>query len=107
MPSAQTLCRRALQQLVKKAFGVASVSTFGAAIMKRIVILLLLVLLVSISFEAAAQCSICSRTAAQLGERPARGLNAGIIYLAATPVLMALYIGYRWWRRNGRAEANA
>ena len=82
-----------------------SVSTFAAAIMKRIIVLLLLVLLVSISFEAAAQCSICTRTAAQLGEKPARGLNAGIIYLAATPILMAFYIGYRWWRRNGRAEA--
>ncbi|MGV3658315.1 MAG: hypothetical protein ACO1NX_10180 [Chitinophagaceae bacterium] len=72
---------------------------------KRIIVLLLLVLLVSISFEAAAQCSICTRTAAQLGEKPARGLNAGIIYLAATPILMAFYIGFRWWRRNGRAEA--
>ena len=82
-----------------------SVSTFAAAIMKRIIVLLLLVLLVSISFEAAAQCSICTRTAAQLGEKPARGLNAGIIYLAATPILMAFYIGFRWWRRNGRAEA--
>ncbi len=82
-----------------------SVSTFAPAIMKRIIVLLLLVFLVSISFEAAAQCSICTRTAAQLGEKPARGLNAGIIYLAATPILMAFYIGFRWWRRNGRAEA--
>ena len=27
------------------------------------------------------QCSICTRTAQQLGEKPAKALNAGIIYL--------------------------
>lgn len=90
--------------MVKKAFGVGSVSTFAGAIMKKIIVLLLLVLLVSISFEAAAQCSICTRTAAQLGEKPARGLNAGIVYLAAIPILMAFYIGFRWWRKNRLVE---
>lgn len=92
--------------MVKNAFGATTVSTFAAAIMKRILLLLLLVLLVSISFEAAAQCSICTRTASQLGEKPARGINAGILYLAATPVLLVSVIAFRWWRRNGRAQAN-
>src|SRR5690606_12937485 len=32
--------------------------------------------------SASAQCSICTRTAQQLGEKPAKGLNGGIIYLA-------------------------
>lgn len=50
---------------------------------------------------ASAQCSICTKTAQQLGEKPARGLNAGIIYLALTPILIIGIIGYRWKKRNG------
>lgn len=52
------------------------------------------------SVMASAQCSICSRTASQMGEDASRGLNGGIIYLAAAPLLIAGYIGYRWWRNN-------
>ncbi|HZF64542.1 MAG TPA: hypothetical protein VEZ55_08660 [Chitinophagaceae bacterium] len=47
-----------------------------------------------------AQCSICTKTAAQLGEKPAKGLNAGIIYLALTPFAVVGLIGYRWWKRE-------
>jgi hypothetical protein len=45
-----------------------------------------------------AQCSICSRTAQQLGERPAKALNKGIIMLAFTPLAIFGVIGYRWWK---------
>jgi hypothetical protein len=48
------------------------------------------------SQELSAQCSICTKTAQQLGERPAKGLNAGIIYLASAPFLIAGYVFYRW-----------
>jgi hypothetical protein len=51
--------------------------------------------------QAAAQCSICTKTAQQLGEKPAKGLNAGIIYLMITPLAIIGYLGYRWWRREG------
>jgi hypothetical protein len=44
------------------------------------------------------QCSICTRTAQQLGERPAKALNKGIIMLAFTPLAIFGVIGYRWWR---------
>ena len=47
-----------------------------------------------------AQCSICTRTAQQLGEKPARGLNAGIIYLAFAPLALVGIIGFRWWKHN-------
>ena len=47
---------------------------------------------------ARAQCSICTRTAQQLGERPAKALNKGIIMLAFTPLAIFGVIGYRWWR---------
>jgi hypothetical protein len=47
-----------------------------------------------------AQCSICTRNAQQLGERPAKALNAGIIYLAIAPIAIFGIIGYRWWKAN-------
>lgn len=53
---------------------------------------------------ASAQCSICTRTAQQLGERPAKALNKGIIYLAFTPLAIAGVIGYRWWKSESPDE---
>ena len=55
-------------------------------------------LLTAAALSAGAQCSICTRTAQQLGERPARALNKGIIYLAVTPLAIFGIIGYRWWK---------
>jgi len=54
---------------------------------------------------AEAQCSICTKTAAQLGEEPARGLNAGIIYLALTPFAIVGFIGYRWMKREKQMKS--
>jgi len=65
---------------------------------------LLLILFLGLFFilpaSSQAQCSICTKTAQQLGERPAKALNAGIIYLGLTPFLIIGYIGYRWWKNN-------
>lgn len=47
-----------------------------------------------------AQCSICTKTASQLGEKQGNGLNGGIIYLALTPFAIGGYIGYRWWKNE-------
>lgn len=58
-----------------------------------------------LAVTAEAQCSVCTRTASQLGEKPARGLNAGILYLAGTPMVVMGIIGYRWWKNNRQAEA--
>lgn len=65
----------------------------------RLVILVLCFLLIGY-FPARAQCSICTRTAQQLGERPAKALNKGIIYLAITPLAIFGLIGYRWWKNE-------
>lgn len=54
--------------------------------------------------QVQAQCSICTKTAAQLGEKSAKGLNAGILYLALTPFAVVGYIGYRWWKREKQVE---
>ncbi|HEY4150137.1 MAG TPA: hypothetical protein VGM41_14460 [Chitinophagaceae bacterium] len=63
-------------------------------------IFILLFALQSVSAVLHAQCSICTRTAQQQGERPAKALNGGILYLAATPFLIVSFIGYRWWKQN-------
>jgi hypothetical protein len=61
---------------------------------------LALFLTVFTAAEAGAQCSICTRTAQQMGEKPAKGLNAGILYIAFIPFAIAGYVGYRWWHSN-------
>jgi hypothetical protein len=50
--------------------------------------------------SASAQCSVCTKTAQQLGEKPARGMNSGILYLAFAPFAIVGFIGYRWWQNN-------
>ena len=68
---------------------------------KQLVIFFLIMLLAAGSQTASAQCSICTRTAQQLGERPAKALNKGIIYLAFTPLAIFCVIGYRWAQSEG------
>jgi hypothetical protein len=63
-------------------------------------ILLLCVTALLITVITHAQCSICTKTASQMGEDAGRGLNGAIIYLAAAPFLIVSYIGYRWWKNN-------
>ena len=53
-----------------------------------------------------AQCSICTKTAQQMGEKPAQGLNSGILYLMFTPFILVGVIGYRWWKNNKEPEGN-
>jgi Ca2+/Na+ antiporter len=74
--------------------------------MKRfgVLVVFLLFLLVVHVTTVKAQCSICTRTAQQLGERPARALNRGIIYLAFTPLVLFGLIGYRWWKSEQHHE---
>jgi hypothetical protein len=47
-----------------------------------------------------AQCSICTKTAEQMGEGPAKALNGAIMYLMFIPYLIIGYISYRWWKRE-------
>jgi hypothetical protein len=47
-----------------------------------------------------AQCSICTKTAGQLGEGPASSLNSAIIYLALAPFAIVGYFGWRWWKNE-------
>jgi hypothetical protein len=67
---------------------------------KRIMICLLVICCTFFTTAIQAQCSICTKTAQQLGEGPAKGLNTGILYLAFAPFIIVGYIGYRWWKSN-------
>jgi hypothetical protein len=70
--------------------------------MKKILLIVSLTFCVSIcSYKAAdAQCSICAKTTQQMGEKPAKGFNSGIVYLMLTPFAIAGFVGYRWWKNN-------
>ena len=73
--------------------------------MKRSLAIILFIFFISfLAPEAIAQCSVCSKTALQLGEKPAQGLNQGILYLMFTPFLIVGFIGFRWWRSNKQFE---
>ena len=54
---------------------------------------------------ADAQCSICTKTAAQLGEKPAAALNTAIVYLMATPFAIVGFLGWRWWKGQKQQDA--
>ena len=54
--------------------------------------------------RSSAQCSICTKTAMQLGEKPAKALNGGILYLAFAPFAIVGFVAYRWIKNN-RPEA--
>lgn len=73
--------------------------------MKKGIVLLLVMMVLALPFYTQAQCSICTKTAMQLGEGPAKGLNAGILYLMATPLAIMGIIGFRWWKREKAATA--
>ncbi|MEO7923530.1 MAG: hypothetical protein ABIR30_07620 [Chitinophagaceae bacterium] len=62
-----------------------------------------LFMLLAVSGRSSAQCSICTKTAQQMGEKPAKGMNSGILYLAFAPFTIVGYIGYRWWKNNKTA----
>lgn len=65
--------------------------------MYRLLIIVLLLVLVQ---DVSAQCSICTKTASQLGENTGKALNAGILYLAFAPMAIIGYLGYRWWKNS-------
>lgn len=70
--------------------------------MKGVALVVLVLLLLTAPHPAHAQCSICTKTVQQLGEKPAERLNLGILYLAAAPLAIVGFLGYRWWKKQPR-----
>ena len=67
-------------------------------------IVILLFAAVLLASTADAQCSVCTKTALQLGEKPAQGMNSAILYLMMMPFAVVGFIGYRWWKGNKKLE---
>lgn len=66
--------------------------------MKRIFLLLLV--LQGFTANLMAQCSICTKTASQMGEEAGKGFNVGVLYLAAMPFAIMSYIAIKWWKNE-------
>jgi hypothetical protein len=66
----------------------------------KLIALLTISIFIMGSVNSFAQCSVCTKSAQQLGEKPAKALNSAIIYLMLTPFAVAGVIGYRWWKNN-------
>ncbi len=75
--------------------------------MKKRLLLLIFLFIIGIcgTNSVRAQCSICTKTAGQLGEKKAQSLNSGIVYLMLTPFAIAGFIGYRWWKGEKELES--
>ena len=71
------------------------------AFMKRIALILLLQ---AFAVHLYAQCSICTKSASQMGEDAGKGFNFGIVYLAAMPFAIIGFIAYRW-RQNEKRKS--
>lgn len=74
--------------------------------MKRQLFLLVLLLTLAGSIPASAQCSMCRKIAEsnlESGEKKAKGLNTGILYLMSVPYLMAGVAGFMWWKYKKQA----
>jgi hypothetical protein len=69
-----------------------------------LMIVFLVAALLFTGVDAEAQCSICTKTASQLGEKPAKALNGAIIYLMSAPLLIIGFIGWRWWKTQQKEE---
>lgn len=75
--------------------------------MRKLITILALLIMTAATTRVVAQCSICTRTAQQLGERPAKALNKGIIYLAFAPLTIMGIVGFRWWKSQGAEDASS
>ena len=53
-----------------------------------------------LSVAAVAQCSVCTKTAAELDKKSAKGLNGGVLYLAFIPLAIIGTVGFVWWKHN-------
>ncbi|MEI8279967.1 MAG: hypothetical protein WCG87_09405 [Bacteroidota bacterium] len=66
--------------------------------------LLITSMLLALSPVAWSQCSVCTKTAAQLDKKSAKGLNGGVIYLAFIPLGIIGTVGFIWWKSNRTSE---
>ena len=66
--------------------------------MKRIVLAASLLVISGLAYGQG--CAVCTKVAAGLDDKSAKGLNGGIIYLAFLPLIIMGTLGFIWWRSN-------
>lgn len=71
---------------------------------KWFAIFIVMILFLFLQRDVSAQCAMCTKTAQQLGEKPAQGLNSGILYLMFAPFTIVGFIAYRWWKNQSAQE---
>jgi hypothetical protein len=74
---------------------------------KYCAVVICFLLVSSISFNASAQCSMCTLNAensVQHGNHQGDGLNNGILYLLAMPYLAVAAVGFIWYKRYRRKD---
>ncbi len=71
--------------------------------MKRMAVILGLFLVLLGNVSHGQGCSVCTKTAAGLEDKSAKGLNGGIIYLAFLPLILMGTVGIIWWKHNRTA----
>ena len=77
---------------------------FAAAMKNAANFVFIIVLIAICSVPAYSQCAVCTKTALQMGEKPAAGLNSAILYLMMAPFAIVGFIAYRWWKGNKKFE---
>ncbi|MBX2906856.1 MAG: hypothetical protein KF744_12510 [Taibaiella sp.] len=65
--------------------------------MKRLVLIAGLMMITG-GAVLAQGCSVCTKTAAGLDNKSAKGLNRGILYLALLPAGIMGTVGFFWWK---------
>ena len=65
---------------------------------KRVLIGLLLITLAPVAWGQG--CAVCTKVAAGLDDKSAKGLNGGIVYLAFLPLAIMGTVGFVWWKHN-------
>ncbi len=76
--------------------------------MKKLLILFSLAFIFSLPpVDSPAQCPMCRMSAEsnlKNGGTAGKGLNAGILYMLATPYLLVGVLGYIWYRHRRKEE---
>lgn len=71
--------------------------------MKKILLVLFLYLATAPLVQGQG-CSVCTQAAAGMGDKSAKGLNGGIIYLAFLPLTLMGTIGFLWWKNSSSTK---
>jgi Na+/proline symporter len=66
---------------------------------------LLILLLLFVAPKIWAQgCSVCTKVANGLDDKKAKGMNSGILYLAAFPLSIMLTLGFLYWKHQKNSD---